>query len=403
MSPVFQIPMAVGQSNARFLRVAACSFSYPKPPSAPDSAWPFYTFVEVTMVYQLWDTDDLRWKVHVTRYGFRPQDFQNLQTMQSAWGPINQIIDDEVVTHGAGVIMPDVAYDPRSAGKGDLYVVFARYMDANHAFLYGQKGTRAVWPLTKYTVSWPQDDVSSILQIVTYVPPGGLEPCAFHPRIDIGEISFGQGGWQFGVVWTGVNYSVADSFQVRVSYGRVDNWPSFLDIPIITPGTASGMPTIDIGPPGTNSGAIGWTQATGQSWNEVGVQVASFHSGTQSLFIDQATQLAPKRATASPSVAISGPSETSVSYLRSNNPNSWPWEPCARLITSGATPETPVAPGLHGEYDSGSAYSNWYGMSTSLSADSDGYYWMLWSGWRSDVTQQDDGLKRVYGAYGFAE
>ena len=99
--------------------------------------------------------------------------------------------------------------------------------------------------------------------------------------------------------------------------------PSNPDYP--SPG---GIPTISIGPPNANYGAVAWTQCRSQSWNDVEAMVWD----TWQLFCritpsPQNPDQIQLEASASPSVSVYGSTHAMLSYLYTSNPNSMPWQP----------------------------------------------------------------------------
>jgi hypothetical protein len=306
-------------------------------------------------------------------------------------------------------MMPDLAYDPRSSTNGPIHFVFTEYHTPLIAYIHTQSFKR-----DPYAPRYPDETlpINSVCQLTGQII--SQEHNGFHPRIDVGEIDFGGEGWKVGVAFTGVNYLDQDKFQVRLSYGNATNWPtSFNDIPIQGDVAAGAMPTIDIGTPGTNNGAIAWTQTRSGSWNDVTAVVADYHGGYR--FLDPAVQGQSVACSASPSVAVwdAGTPDTyatAVAFLQTINPNSVPWNPAAVAAVVEEDDPNPIiefrdrwmiSDTLHGDFDSGSQYTDWYGMSTSLSADAGGWYWMLYSSF--DGAGDHWGMRVVRGTYGFSQ
>jgi hypothetical protein len=330
-------------------------------------------------------------------------------------------------------MMPDIAYDPRNEqlgalypdtmnGRGDLYIVYTWYN--NPPAIYFSLGMR-----DPGFGDFKYDDFIIIPRTfpVNYLEAGNLGKChGFHPRIDIGLVELWPGfentvyDWHVAVAFTGNN----GIFGPHIAFWGAGwyNWyfgivPEVSEARIaLNPYTtkAGFMPSVDIGPPGANHCAIAWTQTRSEDWNDVTVGYCDSHYGAGFLEDFVSLEYEIMEAAGFPSVAVWKDSLiadvyfTSVSYLRTDNPASVKWDSEAmtmRTVFDEEDPgetvwttedeETSISYDSHGEFDSGSQFTDWYGMSSSMSID-DGNFWVIYSA----VGAGDYNLNLVYGAYG---
>jgi len=408
MSIMYEIDGIEG--NIRFARVAACAFDYHISHASP-AEYDDWNFIEVAITFQMWDED--RWRIHVYRMGFDPADFDVDNTIQD-W----QNVEPLWTVHGHenaplpeyGDMMPDIAYDPRIEGGGchggNLWLTFTRYTSTTIADVMIKAGKR-------YTLDPPgPPDPPRIVTWSTAQPAQSAANLSngFHPRIDVGNVIPVQGDpddWYIGIAYTQVQYG---RFIPSVTYGSAV-WPFVVihDIPVqIGPYNqyAGGMPAIDIGLPGSNHAAIVWTQSRSESWNDCTVGYVDNRNNYFYLHDKVGNQdITELICSASPSIAVwnidPGLSQASISYLQTDNPNSLAWIPSAITVPNGVPDlgdEMTFSASLRGEYDSGSQYTNWYGMNSGITAGT-AHMWAIWS---SCVGSQE-GLNQVHGAYGFTE
>jgi hypothetical protein len=407
-SAILQVPGVQGEIN--FARVASCFFV---DVNQPDNTW--QTFVEVAIVYQIEEAGQR--DIQLVRMGFDPIDFvlngSTIPVTEPAWtvAPY-EIFDGD----GLDQIMPDIAYDPRrenmSEYGGNVYVTFVRYIDAHHTKIFGVEIPRAnigdPWTQSNLLTE-PLHPRPEPIQLQSYIENG------FHPRIDVGFLSFPENNinfaeWKVGIAYTGDN----DHYHPRViMFEMPPNAPNYMDngiAPLQFAQLAGGMPVIDIGPLGTNHAAVAWSQSRSESWNDVTV---AYWDSLLNFF-----QLHPNSgvmSSASPSVCVhnrqagSDIYQTSIAFLSTPNVNSHSWEARAMLVECNMTnPEEPIFTthqphhftftSFFGEFDIGSHYTNWYGLSSSITAYDD-RYWALWSS--IDQPAGQTAIQQVHGAYGF--
>ncbi len=409
-SVILQVPNVQGEIN--FARVAACFFVDLNFPEETD-----HTFVEVVIVYQIEVNNDR--DIEMIRMGFDPDDFvldgNTIPVTEPVWTSDPYEIFDGV---GADQIMPDVAYDPRSdlvdISGGNIYIVFTRYVDPFNAKIFGVELPRAN----------PDGDPPLNVQGTLFLEPLFEQPVpfqiqtyhlnGFHPRMDIGFLSFpdeeiGLSEWKAGIAYTGDD----ERYHPRVIMFQLPpNDPELADNgigfgPFVH--NAGGMPTIDIGPFGTNYAAVAWSQSRSESWNDVTVALWDTMLNFYMLHPNSGVM-----SSASPSVSIhnrqpaSDIYQTSVAFLSSPNCNSQSWQARAMLLEYDSdldlfTPHLPtnLTPiNFFGEFDSGSQYTNWYGLSSSITAY-DNMFWALWSS--IDQPAGQTALTQVHGVYGFTD
>jgi hypothetical protein len=384
-----------------FPRVAACYFYDPVHPNDYD-----YTFVEVSLVYQWLNQATGLTDIVIQRLFYDPADFSqgNIQNIQPFHSNSQWFESDKRCIH------PDVAYDPTT---GNIFIVFTQYDDPWHAYVYHRVGMR------KYPFPWIDPWYIWIAQRVLNDEHNG-----FNARIDIGRVAvvspYTVQNWIVGIAYTGS--SDIDGFHVRINY-----WPAALygahpenDTPIFDPapeyGHSAGVPSIDIGPPGTNFAAIVYNQAKSESWNNVTVTYMDNRGGLARFTPIENPE---DEWSAFPSVAIHNHISgndflASVSYLYKGPGTQDRWNPRARWVETATDPGTGVAinttlgnpmvinENVHGEWDSGSLFDHYWGMNTALVVYDNVLtqnYWMLWS---SALAGQSD-PQQVHGTYGYTE
>jgi hypothetical protein len=420
------------QGNIRLPRIASC-YIYNSGVNKADD--PEYTFVEVSIAYQI--LVDGQWEVHVNREGFDPAMFSSDPLV---WGgPVwsrDYLVAEGMPLVGYGRMMPDLAYDPRNVnlspglgqamhGNGDLYIVYTWYNNPPAIyFSIGLRDSDLVYGDYKF------DDFFIVNHAfpVNYLQAGGEKCHGFHPRIDIGLVELWPGfeetdyDWHVAVAFTGDNgifgphIAFWEAGWYSWEYGVI---PQISELRVaLDPYTtkAGFMPSVDIGPPGANHCAMAWTQTRSEDWNDVTVGYADSHYGAGFLeIISDEDEI--MEAEGFPSVAVwedSGYEDiyfTSISFLKSDNPTSSKWDSEAMTLLTAFDEEDPeetiwdvqdgeneISFDVHGEYDSGSQFTDWYGLSSSMSV-SDGAYWVLYSA----VGAGDYNLNTVYGAYGWTQ
>ena len=98
----------------RFARVASCYFQF----GPPDDA--YHNFVEVTCVWQEWDTNTLKWRIGIGRVGF-DSGLIRREHCRSLIGPAWWGQDlPELPTQVEDNMMPDVADNPTNPNLNDL-------------------------------------------------------------------------------------------------------------------------------------------------------------------------------------------------------------------------------------------------------------------------------------------
>jgi hypothetical protein len=440
MSPVFDAPYDPG--IIRLARVDACYIT--GPPGLLN------TIVEVCIVFQFWTqvagTNYSLWRIGICRMAFDPNTICSGGTFLRLTSDITSLIPDD--TPGLpgsnydvpdyGQMMPDIAYDPRSAtiedgnGKGDFYIVFTFYnalsppgRDGPHVYMkYCRRNGDSFG-----TVDYNQETCPVPIQKLPAMY--GLGLCyGYHPRIDIGEVTFFPGlqppwnvtDWHAAVAFTADNSVFGPHLSYwHAGYVNEGSWSddSFTELPLRFYGDnskAGFMPSIDIGPPHTDLCSVVWTQARSESWNDVCVGYVDTHFGV--FFFDEIQGKGYLESTAFPSVAVLSDLDTgdnevyaNITYLHSFNPSSLKWVPSAvQIETDYTNVGIPVntlglifnlSDDFYGSYDSGSQWSNWYGMSSSTAVltDNGGNDWFL-SLW-STIGQNQFNLNTVYGTRGF--
>jgi hypothetical protein len=441
MSDVIEVQDAPNHAivgNIRLPRIAACFIDNPNPGYQGYG----YRFVEVSIAYQVRDDENDKWDIHVVRTGFSP----NIHSA-SDWESVDRWRDDRRIVQASwvpfeGMMMPDIAYDPRNDNlpnhsRGDLYLVYTFYNP--DAGLPEGKGPRVYVTFgIRYDTNSNPDDWhftefgwfgrTLIQRLYSTGVPGHI--ChGFHPKIDIGYVNFTPGDgvpeWTVAVAFT------ADTgfFEPHIAFWNA-GWPIYppiIELPVRLPpyndplegiGYVGFMPSIDIGPRGANHCAVTWTQTRSESWNDVTVGYVDNH-GT-GFYLYPHDEEGIMEAFAFPSVAVWDEEDvpanhfrTSISYLNSLNPVTNRWDSLATTYDTIYTPpsitvttvgqETVISDVVHGLYDSGSQYSNWYGISSSMIVNN-GYYWVLYSAMPDPEDEVPDlNLNRVYGAYGFTD
>jgi hypothetical protein len=362
----------------------------------------------------MYSTDE--WDIHVLRMGINPELFVNLDWTSGIynWEPYDITFNYTMPSGsppGYGEMMPDVAYDPRN---GNLYAVMTRYedVDASLPRIWMRWGLRHHDGYKHCTVDW---QVSRRCQYGDTGSPFFKPYHGFHPRIDIGYVTFfpfpqssPPPDWYLAIV-----YTCDDNFFVPYmaywSVGPVPANDNYIQMQLGGGTKAGFMPSIDIGLPDADHCAVAWTQTRSESWNDVTVAYIDSHYGYFQL--EQDTGLV---SSAFPSVTVRDYDTqnlfiTSLFFLESDNPNSLDWRPSWRHEESDWT-SLPVSWDIYaeenlneiflGDYDSGSQFSNYYGMSSALSEDDN--CWVIWSS-HQELDSDWSHLNRVYGAYGFTE
>ncbi len=428
LSNEYDVYWSIG--NIRLARVDACYFC------TNDGGGTDTTYVEVSIVYQRWVEavgGNHMWKINVHRLIFNPadiisEDWANLEPVATYHNQVDfEYVDS---SYGHGQMMPDIAYDPRSDqgllnGKGDIYVVFTWYDPGGSPHVYYRTGTRSGDNHFNGIDGFLYWGGEVLIQNIESFYPADPDPIplgichGFHPRIDIGYLEFFPELQIDLLDWYAVVVFTADDlgFEPHMAYWKAGSSDPPIEYALdFGPYGHSGfMPTVDVGPRDTNHCAIAWTQARSESWNDVTVGYIDTHFGFGFLPV----AAGPMESFAFPSVAVweespePGPQEdpfirTSLSYLQTLNPNSVRWTARARSMdtTLGPSPVLNIGVGVEilgnqfpGDYDSGSQYSNWYGMSTSMTVVN-GNYWVLWSAVGEDNATN---LTQVCGAYGYTE
>jgi hypothetical protein len=442
MSDIIEIVDGSGdpiEGNIRLPRIAACFIDNPNGSYQGYS----YRFVEVSIAYQIWDDQNQRWYIHVVRTGFEPEihdasDWAEKTLPGSKWAEDREIAQDTFVAlHG--MMMPDIAYDPRndnmpSHSRGDLYLVYTWYnpgpntTEGDGPRVYVTYGIRHDTNMNPNDWHYTEFDWYGRTLIHHELAGEGVlaKIChGFHPRIDIGFIDYRPFDANNTPLWTVAVAFTADSgfFEPHiVTWNAGYPFLSGIEEIAISLGTAGFMPSIDIGPRDQgnpnwpNHCAVTWTQARSEDWNDVTVGYADNHGGFRLMPPHDPDWV--MEAFAFPSVAVwnnSGDPDdfrSGISYLSTANPVSDNWDswattynthfdpPNLSLVTSSIL-ETTISAVNHGSYDSGSQFSNWYGISSSMTINGNGYYWALYSA----MPTPDEGLpnlnlNKVYGAYG---
>ncbi|MCX6645972.1 MAG: hypothetical protein NTY09_06410 [bacterium] len=438
MSDVIEVVDEFGdpiEGNIRLPRIAACYFYNEEEDDIERR------FVEVSVAYQIWS--GIGWDIHVVRMGFNPDIDSAADWTDPEWAVDGLIGRPTLGLQYGDMMMPDIAYDPRTESelnsRGDLYLVYTWYNPDNAGPLEGPRvyikfGVRSGTNNWLYSdFGWADPGPFGPPRPIHYLLSEGLgvphdRIChGFHPKIDIGFISFIPGQT---VTWTVAVAFTADGGNFEP---HIVTWPAGLPYPSLyrlelpirldpyiilnfveNPGF---MPSVDIGPVGANHCAVTWTQARSGNWNDVTVGYIDNHFGAFYIDLEPTFQNGIMEAFAFPSVAVWDnviEHRASISYLNSLNPVTNRWD--SRAVTYDTTyvanppsgtvdqvgVETNISIALHGLYDSGSQYSNWYGISSSMSIHN-GRYWVLYSAMPDPNTEDvpDLNLNKVFGAYGW--
>jgi hypothetical protein len=167
-----------------------------------------------------------------------------------------------------------------------------------------------------------------------------------------------------------------------------------------------GVPMIDVGPKGSDFGALVWTQAKTDDWSNCTLSYVDSRGGRHHQTPDSEWG---SMCTAFPSVAVhqweSGTDYyASVSFLRSQNYVNEYWNPRAVLLTTDTTELWPdktsaansltVSSTIHGTWDPGGIVEHYLGLSTALTVMDD-KFWVIWSGY-----DEGAGPDTVYGSFG---
>lgn len=447
-SQVFEAPVQPGR--IRLARVDACYYH-----TAGYVLDPEVTHVEVGIVYQFWQEVEAEpedygvWRIGLCRMIFYPATIRNpggtfilYESQTSSLIPMVEI-EEEEVNHdkpGYGQMMPDIAYDPRDINeithnsKGDFYIVMTYYKPPYEGEPYGPRVY--VKYINRfgngfYATDWDDKRFTPPVLIQEWEDLYETDICyGYHPRIDIGEVTFFPGlegewnvtDWHAVVAYTADNSVFGPHFSYwPADFIDEDTWgeDDFIELPIRyypDHGKAGFMPMVDVGPPETDLCAFTWTQTISESWDDVVVGYVDTHFAD--FFFDEIPGKGYLESTAFPTVSVVNDLDdednlvyANISYLHSDNPSSLKWTPHAVQIETDFTiTGTPVSTlgqifqlgvQLYGGYDSGSQYSNWYGFSSSSAVITDEFdndwFWSLWS----TVGEGQFNLNSVYGAYGF--
>ncbi len=382
----------------RLPRVAACYF----PDGDPDP------FVEVVVAYQFREDDGDDWDIRVQRLEFDPADFTSIST-------IDPVSDDPLFVVPAVTlddeheIQPDIAYDPRN---GNLWLVYSYNKASGLWDIYSVFGLR----YSGY-VLWASPQVSH-----------EQAKNGFHPRIAIGLLHMGATPGQYWILGMGYTTgtpppAVDDRWHIRIAWWKLDlpilvinDFPigcgdeNFREFP-------SGLPMVDIGPPGTNHAAVVCTQAKSNEWSDTTVCYWDHKGAHMDICTDSGWGV---NSATFPAVAIheytDDPEDhwfASVSYLRTDNYVSGYWEPMVAQIDTffpgGDLGEAELGdeedildlingPYFYGEWDPGMLIEHNVGMSSGMSILSNSSYWSVWSGYETG-----GGPNSVYGAHGYTE
>jgi len=212
-------------------------------------------------------------------------------------------------------------------------------------------------------------------------------------------------GWHVRLNYWGVN-EVNSSKYVIHDFG----WPD-----LAYAGFPRGLPTLDIGPPGANHGAITWMQARSNEWSNCTICYADSHDGWISYYHvhPDSDWNGSNIYSALPSICVhdysgTGDYRSSISFLLSRDSVSMSWNPAYMWIDTHETSGQVTATGQEatlidggsgvGKWDSGAIIEHNFGMSTALTL-LDNNYWMIWSGFNpTDLSQ--GGPCSIYGAWG---
>jgi hypothetical protein len=424
--------------NISLARVAAC---YLETYGEEDDT--LYTFVEVSIIYQIRIQEEYagRNQIRIVQLGFDPDDIylgKDFATVEPKWVNVIEDVfgnpqDDE--GGGLGKIMPDIAYDPRSGdypthpfGKGDLYYVWTWYRST---FELAPAGPR-VYCGHLIRINAFHSNLLPVSPVLIQSVIGQYEHAichGFQPRMDIG--SWGWPGyssdWRVSVAYCGNDFTLFPHFayfSAGEDMGTTQKADIRLEFFFVEPEehTVAGfMPSIDVCNKDLDEAgeenlcALTWTQVkTNYGFlNDTTVSYIDTHFGYGSLEALNPANL--MESFSSPSVCIypyNGSTTNSfLSYLRSDNPNSLRWVPNAMVLNTDLNEEvledrlsfgviTPLSGEFYGDYDFGAQFSNWYGMSASCILDS-GNYWVLWSSPSNEGAQFN--LTSVYGIWGYPE
>jgi len=384
-------------TEARLPKVAACYID-------SDSE-----FVEFEFTYQYFDPRpnqyiDNDWEVAVARCRFANPS-SNFDSISPDWfnDPEVEYIED----HEFADIQPDIVYDPTT---GDIYVVLVVYIAPGTTNLRVIEAARDSEDLD---VDWGTADPAQ-----SPIP----EHNSFHPRIDVGQVNYGDyqnNDWLVGIAYTGWDYT--RGWHIRLNYWKTTEttpddftkndvgWddPMFALFP-------AGVPSIDIGPPGSDHAAIVWMQAKSDDWANATVMYAD----TKHSYLPAGQQIGYGRmhpdstwgstCSAFPSVAVheyDDTYESSISFLITTDYVTGKWTPtAAHVLTYNNLAVVTFSNNLtllgvddaEGKWDSGTTVEHYFGMTTALTVYENNY-WMVWSGFDSSDA---GGPTSVWGAYG---
>jgi hypothetical protein len=377
--------------DIQFPKVAAAFFT-----KSGQLPWPnWYIFVEVAVVFQVWNEDTGTWDLAIEIFRFEPVHFApgQLDQIVQIGDPTLRILDEDV-----NCMYPDVAYNPF---RGHILIVYSRDDHPGARVVYFRQGLRS-------------DPYININWNTSRYPAQNFSHNGFHPRIDVGWIQTYQQPlqWMAAIVYTGAH---DDRWRPWYNY-----WPVILQQPtlvndqeimfpdVIYDDHAGGLPVLDIGPPGSNFAAVVWNQAKDtqnpQNWQNVSVAYIDT-KGCWCLFTLPDD---PETLSSYPSICIhnndSEHPQASVSYLYKDPDTNGHWEPRMRLIDSGNPLYLHNPTGfdlfvIYGDWQPLDCITNWFGMSTSLIVYPGNWYWMTWT----SMLPGDAEPCHVHGAFGFTE
>ncbi|MCX6647446.1 MAG: hypothetical protein NTY09_13965 [bacterium] len=448
------------EGNICLARVASCYLETANSGSQPDpTEW---TFVEVSIIFQILNAPTgghlvPYWEIRFVRLIFDPDDI-NLNTNWLTVAPVHRVVtslhdyDIHSEISGPGMMMPDIAYDPRSIsglfqGKGDLYFVWTWYRQTLDPTapagprVYCQRYIR----MSDYYNDFGFDFNGPVLVQRVIGQYAGAICHGFQPRIDVGKWSWPDlippelPQWRVSIVYTGDNFVLFPHFAYFAA-GEKLNTVTKIDFRLegLFQGgnpedhsCAGFQPSIDVARQdeefNANLVALVWTQVrqNGSFVNDTTVTYVDTHAGIGS-FVAAPAEV--EKSWSSPSVCVfpwnlGGETFSYISYLQSDNPNSLLWKPTARqertalsdppgqrmhLYTERYLPIQQIyIPELettwlfgYGEYDYGAQYSNWYGTSSSCVLANHSY-WVLWSSPSNSYSNTN--LTSVWGCWGFPQ
>ncbi|MCX6645935.1 MAG: hypothetical protein NTY09_06225 [bacterium] len=427
------------EGNICLARVAACYFFGNDDGEGGTNT----TYVEVSIIYQILLPESTQWEIRIARTGFDPEMFvtpaDEWDPIEKVWSfdrhiadipfPISGTWGDDNSDTGDGMLEGDIAYDPEQGtslyqGNGDLYFVWTWYHDTLGA--YYPEGPRVFAAQLirddEYTGE-PDDDIFSVYGplVIQKLHATYIDAVCygFQPRIDIGSWAFPNifPRWKVSVIFTAGDVVLFPHLvdwlagTELISMNQIEE----IDLDYLALGSSgqknSGfMPYIDVGQEEDNLCALTWTQVRDNGWFSNDTTVTYIDSNGDYGSLSTADSEDIMASFSSSSVCVRGDdgdySVSDLSYLECLNPNSYRWKPSAISVRTNPAPLLGWDPSdeyntlsdtVYGDYDYGSQYINWHGMSSSCSLDS-GYYWTVWS--TPSNAGGDFNLTFVYGVYG---